>query len=251
MPRYSVFTIALVTLTSLVVSTSSYPIVPHDTRSELVRRAPPTASGSVGSYAIMSPSANFLIYDNKFNSYLVYFKFGDTTRDDRDRAYSTHNPSVIFKGRKDTSEGLGKATEKNTLQKLVTELKEYGIVQSVGTTTIGQNRKSEWYEIYLGRSRKKAYAAKAELRRLLRLYGDETNPAGPHGGKSHEKYLEEFLSLFPPIKNEAKVGAAQGLAKATSRATKKPVIGKDARGPEQPNWWKIAKVEESDRAERA
>ncbi|KAG6899176.1 hypothetical protein C0993_012651 [Termitomyces sp. T159_Od127] len=191
----------------------------------------------------MSPSANFLIYDNKFDSYLVYFKFGDTKRDDRDRAYSTHNPSIVYKGRKDTRKGLGKATEKNTLEKLVKELKEYGIVQGVGTTTIGKSRtESEWYEIYLGRSKEKAYAAKAELRRLLHLYGDESNKAGPHGGKSHEEYLEEFLSLFPPI-DKAKVGTAQG----GTKATKKPVIGKDARGPEQPDWWKIAKVDILDR----
>ncbi|KAG5333483.1 hypothetical protein C0989_005695 [Termitomyces sp. Mn162] len=121
--------------------------------------ATPPADGP-GSYAVMSPRRRFLIYDSKYDAYVLYFKFGDTNKSDRDRAYSTHDPSVVFKARKDQVED------------------------------------SEWYEIYLGQDKIKALERKAMFDKLLKRYGDETKAPWTHGGWSHDRFVEEFLALF-------------------------------------------------------
>ncbi|KAG5734820.1 hypothetical protein E4T56_gene755 [Termitomyces sp. T112] len=157
--------------------------------------ATPPADGP-GSYAVMSPRRRFLIYDSKYDAYVLYFKFGDTNKSDRDHAYSTHDPSVLFKSRKDQVEGQGKEMEKETLKALVTELQGSGIIQHVGTTTKNSKKNSESYEIYLGQDKIKALERKAMFDKLLKRYGDETKAPWTHGGWSHDKFVEEFLALF-------------------------------------------------------
>ncbi|KAG5734822.1 hypothetical protein E4T56_gene753 [Termitomyces sp. T112] len=157
--------------------------------------ATPPADGP-GSYAVMSPRRRFLIYDSKYDAYVLYFKFGDTNKSDRDHAYSTHDPSVLFIGRKDRVKGQGKEMEKETLKALVTELQGSGMIQHVGTTTKNSKKNSEWYEIYLGQDKIKALERKAMFDKLLKRYGDETKAPWTHGGWSHDRFVEEFLALF-------------------------------------------------------
>ncbi|KAH0580979.1 hypothetical protein H2248_012130 [Termitomyces sp. 'cryptogamus'] len=146
--------------------------------------ATPPADGP-GSYAVMSPRRRFLIYDSKYDAYVLYFKFGDTNKSDRDHAYSTHDPSVLFKGRKDRVEGQGKEMEKETLKALVTELQGSGMIQHVGTTTSDSTK-----------NKIKALQRKAVFDKFLKRYGDETKAPWTHGGWSHDKFVEEFSALF-------------------------------------------------------
>ncbi|KAG6807373.1 hypothetical protein H0H92_007799 [Tricholoma furcatifolium] len=203
------------------VTTVAYPINSSFTSSDIVSRAPgikfakttwfdpsPTDkpapdAQTCGSYAIMTPQSDFLIWDHKYKAYAVYFKFGDAIKDERHKDYSTHNPSLVFKHRCDPGPRYGKYMEKAVLKKLV-EVFEKGEIQHVGTTsqtTIEKN--SEWYEIYLGPDYVEALHCKEQIREMISHYGDPepgepvSESRKPYGDyDTVEEYIRAFLGLF-------------------------------------------------------
>ncbi|KAG6898710.1 hypothetical protein C0993_004950 [Termitomyces sp. T159_Od127] len=222
-----------------------------------------------GSYAILTPGQNYLLYDNKFDTYFVFFKFGDTNdQTRRNKDYATANPSAMVRGKKDPNHfgrpGPGKTMENMILKVLFKKLGSSGLVERVRTedATGVQARYSEWYKFYLGRTKEKAFEAKARLTRLVEEYStlrlgevqaptsiDEktSTPARAKGksqapvGKSNEAYrddpvrqayIKKFFDLFSISKDQ--------------KSNTKTVIDKSSKGPEQRDWRNIAKLKEVD-----
>ncbi|KAG6877531.1 hypothetical protein C0993_006325 [Termitomyces sp. T159_Od127] len=222
-----------------------------------------------GSYAILTPGENYLLYDNKFDSYFVFFKFGDTNNQERrNKEYATGNPSATIRGRKDPNHfgrpGAGKTMENAILKVLLQKLKSSGLVEGVQTkkTTGVGGRYSEWYKFYLGRTKEKAFEAKARLTELADEYStlrlgevqaptsvnDETStpasakeksraPVGKSNGAYRhdpvrQAYVKKFFDLFSILKDR--------------KSNTKPVIDESSKGPEQCDWRNIAKLKEVD-----
>ncbi|KAG6855748.1 hypothetical protein H0H87_011332 [Tephrocybe sp. NHM501043] len=175
-----------------------------------------------------------MIWDNKYSSFLTYLKIRDTRSDTRDKAYSTHNPSIIYKSRKDQIMASGKEMEHSTLAKLAeafgTKPEHSGIVQHVGTSN---GRMCEWYEIYLGQEPRKAALAKKALRDMLKQYGEEATDKFSYGGETQEEFISKFMSLFSKLPGISVAGQTPMLL-----PTLPQVIFPTSKGKANSNWWK-------------
>jgi len=140
----------LLVLFQLVASLATVYAVPTPEPRSLERRT------TNGMYMVASPNPEEnMMMSNKAGgskSFVIYIKFGDGEPDQRDKQYSTHNPSFVFKGSKIHLSNQAKEFE-DMLKRVLDDASGHG-----GNAPSLDGNKREWYFAYLGTDHTKAEA---------------------------------------------------------------------------------------------
>ncbi|KAG6872002.1 hypothetical protein C0995_014021 [Termitomyces sp. Mi166 len=154
------------------------------TMSHLERRIKP------GSYSIMTPAKDMVIYDPEAKSFCIFVKFGDGDKTGRMDHYGTHNPSWELNYRVSRKKGQGGKMQLAILVPLsdkfigIEQVKNHNDGGIYSTFDYYYRDLSyapidtEWFRLDLGQDRSKAIAGKAALRKKMQDYEKHTDVKG-------------------------------------------------------------------------
>ncbi|KAG6827195.1 hypothetical protein H0H87_005331, partial [Tephrocybe sp. NHM501043] len=184
--------------------------------------------------------------DDKYNSYVLYLKFGDAKDESRHKAYSTHNPSFVFAHRSDgEDDNMGKAMQALILQTLnheyeakFSERPDFNQMNSIGSSGTGKGMMScltllnemlspfeaatEWYEVYLGSNAINARKCKSKLSLLLDKYAEYDKDSAEYGGLSRLEFIQKFRDIIHGCAAKAPQDAKYEQKFGKERVTRNP-----------------------------